>query len=41
MAIYAANINDCLDEAFDDVRNGRVHKADSVDAMFNKILGLS
>jgi len=30
-----------IDVALEDVRMGRVHKADSVDAMFNKILGLS
>ena len=28
-----------IDEALDDVRNGRVYKADSVDAMFKQILG--
>ena len=28
-----------IDEALDDVRNGRVCKADSVDAMFKQILG--
>jgi len=28
-----------IDEALDDVRNGRVYQADSVDAMFKQILG--
>ena len=28
-----------IDEALDDVRNGRVYHADSVDAMFKQILG--
>ena len=28
-----------IDEALSDVRNGRVYKADSVDAMFKQILG--
>ena len=28
-----------IDEALDDVREGRVYKADSVDAMFKQILG--
>lgn len=28
-----------IDKALDDVRNGRVCKADSVDAMFKQILG--
>ena len=28
-----------IDEALDDVRNGRVYQAESVDAMFKQILG--
>ena len=28
-----------IDEALEDVRKGRVHKAESVDAMFKQILG--
>ena len=28
-----------IDEALEDVRKGRVYKADSVDAMFKQILG--
>ena len=28
-----------IDEALSDVRNGRVYKAESVDAMFQQILG--
>ena len=29
-----------LDEALDDVRTGRIHRADSVDEMFKQVLGV-